>query len=385
MQKSINHIYLIILLAILSSIAPMGVDAYLPSIPDIATAFNVNIHKVELSLSIFLTGFAIGQIFGGPISDRYGRRLSSVFGLLGFSLFSFIIIFSSSIYELWIYRFIEAFFGGIVVVNAAASVRDRFHGPEAAKVFSLIGMVRSIAPLIAPAIGSAIIHFFPWEAVFIFLTIYSLVIAFFVYKDLPESFTKTKQKVLESFKLVLTHKTAMKAMITLGFTFGGYFVIIAKSSFIYIEYFKINTDYFPFFFGINIVVLMVIIKVNIALLKKYEPLSIIKTALLMQVFSGVLFILNYENISIVSTVLIIALYMSMMGFIFGNCMALALEHFQNNAGVASSVSGVLQFGLGSIISSLALSFHSENFSVIAYSITIISAISFLVIRTYKHT
>ena len=246
-------------------------------------------------------------------------------------------------------------------------------------------MVRSIAPLIAPAIGSAIIHFFPWEAVFIFLTIYSLVIAFFVYKDLPESFTKTKQKVLESFKLVLTHKTAMKAMITLGFTFGGYFVIIAKSSFIYIEYFKINTDYFPFFFGINIVVLMGIIKVNIALLKKYDPLTIVKTALLMQVFSGILFILNYENISIVSTVLIIALYMSMMGFIFGNCMALALEHFQKNAGVASSVSGVLQFGLGSIISSLALSFHSENFSVIAYSITIISAISFLVIRTYKHS
>lgn len=384
MQKSINHIYLIILLAILSSIAPMGVDAYLPSIPDIATSFNVNIHKVELSLSIFLTGFAIGQIFGGPISDRYGRKLSSVFGLLGFSLFSFIIIFSSSIYELWIYRFFEAFFGGIVVVNAAASVRDRFHGKEAAKVLSLIGMVRSLAPLIAPAIGSAIIHFFSWEAVFIFLTLYSLIIAFFVYKDLPESFTKTKQKVLESFKVVLTHKTAMKAMITLGLTFGGYFVIIAKSSFIYIEYFKISTDYFPFFFGINIVVLMVIIKVNVLLLKKYDPLTIIKVAILLQVISGILFILCYENISIITTVLIIALYMSMMGFIFGNCMALALEHFQKNAGVASSVSGVLQFGLGSMISSLALSFHSENFSVIAYSITIISAISFLIMKTYKH-
>ena len=64
----------------------MGVDAYLPSIPDIANSFNVNIHKVELSLSIFLTGFAIGQIFGGPISDRYGRKLSSVFGFRFFIL-----------------------------------------------------------------------------------------------------------------------------------------------------------------------------------------------------------------------------------------------------------------------------------------------------------
>ena len=75
-----------------------------------------------------------------------------------------------------------------------------------------------------------------------------MVIAFFVYKDLPESFTYSKQKIIESFKIVLTHKVAMKAMITLGFSFGGYFIIIAKSSFIYIDYFKISTDLFPLFF-----------------------------------------------------------------------------------------------------------------------------------------
>ena len=158
MRKSTNHIYLIILLSVLSSVAPMGVDTYLPSIPDIAKSFDVSIHKIELSLSIFLIGFSIGQVFGGPISDKYGRKKSSVFGLLGYALFSFIIIFSTNIYELWAYRFFEAFFGGIVVVNAAAAVRDRFHGAEAAKVFSLIGMVRSLAPLLAPAIGAFIIH-----------------------------------------------------------------------------------------------------------------------------------------------------------------------------------------------------------------------------------
>ena len=187
MKKSINHIYFIILLSVLSSVAPMGIDTYIPSIPDIAKSFDVSIHKIELSLSIFLIGFSVGQVFGGPISDRYGRKMSSVFGLLGYALFSFIIIFSSNIYELWVYRFFEAFFGGIVVVNAAAAVRDRFHGAEAAKVFSLIGMVRSLAPLLAPAIGAFIIHFFTWEAIFIFLTLYALIVAFFVYKDLEET------------------------------------------------------------------------------------------------------------------------------------------------------------------------------------------------------
>lgn len=166
----------------------MGVDTYLPSIPDIARYFSVSIEKIELSLSIFLIGFSIGQIFGGPISDRFGRRKSSIFGLLGFGIFSFIIIFSSNIYELWVYRFLEALFGGIVVVNASAIIRDKFSGNEIAKALSLMGMVRSFAPMFAPVIGSFIIHFYSWKAVFVFLTIYAFLLLFW--------FTKIWKRVL---------------------------------------------------------------------------------------------------------------------------------------------------------------------------------------------
>ncbi|MGJ0333058.1 multidrug effflux MFS transporter [Aliarcobacter cryaerophilus] len=383
MRKSINHLYLIILISILSSVAPMGVDTYLPSIPEIAKYFDVNIHKVELSLSIFLIGFAIGQIFGGPISDRYGRRFGSIVGLLGYALFSFLIIFSSSIYELWIYRFLEAFFGGITVVNATAAVRDRFSGQEAAKVFSLIGMVRSLAPLLAPVFGAAIIHFFPWEGIFVFLTIYALIVAFFIYKDLPESFTYTKQNIIESYKLVLTHKKAMKAMLVLAISFGAFFIIIAKTSYIYIEYFGIKTDYFPLFFGINFIILIAMIKVNVTLLKTYEAKNIAKYATLIQFCVGIIFLLIHKDMNLILTVIIIASYMSMMAFIFGNCMSLAIEHFSKNAGVASGVIGVLQFGLGALISSIALNFDNNGFFVIAFSITFLSIISFLIIRSYK--
>lgn len=383
MRKSINHLYLIILISILSSVAPMGVDTYLPSIPEIAKYFDVNIHKVELSLSIFLIGFAIGQIFGGPISDRYGRRVGSIVGLLGYALFSFLIIFSSSIYELWIYRFLEAFFGGITVVNATAAVRDRFSGQEAAKVFSLIGMVRSLAPLLAPVFGAAIIHFFPWEGIFVFLTIYALIVAFFIYKDLPESFTYTKQNIVESYKLVLTHKKAMKAMLVLAISFGAFFIIIAKTSYIYIEYFGIKTDYFPLFFGINFIILIAMIKVNVTLLKTYEAKNIAKYATLIQFCVGIIFLLIHKDMNLILTVIIIASYMSMMAFIFGNCMSLAIEHFSKNAGVASGVIGVLQFGLGALISSVALNFDNNGFFVIAFSITFLSIISFLIIRSYK--
>ncbi|MGM0519770.1 MAG: multidrug effflux MFS transporter [Campylobacterota bacterium] len=383
MRKPSNHIALVVLLAVLSSVAPMGVDTYLPSIPQIAKDFNVSIEKIELSLTIFLIGFTIGQIFGGPISDRFGRRNSSIFGLLGFSLFSFIIIFASSVYELWIYRFIEAFFGGIVFVNAAASIRDRFHGKEAAKVYSLMGVVRSAAPLVAPFIGAFIIHFFAWQAVFIFLTIYSLVVAFFVYEKLDESFTYVKQSVYNSFKIVLSNFEAVKIMLVLGFSFGGFFLLISKSSFIYIEYFDISTDYFPFFFAVNFLVLMSLARLNIMLVKYFKTINIVRFALIIQIVAGVLFIINHENISLITTVVLIAAYMGSMAFIFGNCVALAIEYFPNNAGVASSVIGVLQFGLGSLISSLALNYHGGTFLPIGVSITFVSAVAFLLIVKNK--
>jgi len=383
MQKTTNHIHLIIILAVLSSVAPMAIDTYLPSIPNIAYDLGVSIEKIELSLSIFLIGFSIGQIFGGPLSDKLGRRKSSIFGLLGFALFSFLITFSTHIYELWFYRFIEAIFGGIVIVNATAAIRDRFHGQEAAKVFSLLGTIRALAPMLAPAIGAFIIHFYSWKAVFLFLSFYALIVAFWVYKKLEESFTYNEQTIKESFKLVLKNKMAVKAMLVLSLSFSGFFIFIAKSSFIFIEHFNISTDYFPFFFGFNFILLIIMTRLNILFLKKYTTVLLIKIALAIQVLAGVIFIINYDHLTLITIMIIMGGYMSMMAFIFGNGLTLALENFPNNAGVASSVAGVLQFGLGAIISSFALSFHNETFLPIAISVTILSSICYLIMRSYK--
>lgn len=169
-------------------------------------------------------------------------------------------------------------------------------------------------------------------------------------------------------------------MLVLGLSFGGFFIIIAKTSFIYIEYFKISTDLFPLFFGINFVVLIAMIKVNINLLTKQTPLQLVKKAIIIQIITALLFALSYEDITILRTVVLIACYLSMMAFIFGNCMALALEYFSKNAGVASGVIGVLQFGLGALVSSIALNFHDGTFLPIALSTLLISILAFMVIN-----
>ena len=382
MKKPINHIYLIILLAILSAVAPVAVDTYIPSIPSMANDFHVGIEQIELTLAIFLIGFAIGQIFGGVLSDRFGRKKSSLIGLLGFAFFSFIIIFSTHIYELWLYRFIEAFFGGLIVVNASAAVRDLFHGTQAAKVFSLIGTVRSLAPLLAPAVGALIIHFFQWEAIFIFLTLYALIVAFFVYKDFEETYTYTKTNALESYKIVFRNTQAMKIMLVLALGFSGMFIFIAKSSYIYIEYFGISTDAFPFYFGISILTLMLLIRVNIKLLEKYKSIILIRFAIAFQMVTALVFIFISNEINLYAIIALTAIYIGMNAFIYGNCTALALESFSKNAGVASSVIGVIQFGVGALITSVVLLFHTDNLTPVAVSIFLISSSSFVILRSY---
>jgi DHA1 family bicyclomycin/chloramphenicol resistance-like MFS transporter len=348
-----------------------------------AMDFNVSIEKVELTLSIFLIGFAIGQIIGGIISDKTGRKKSSLIGLWGFSIFSFILIFSPNIYVVWVFRFIQALFGGIIVVNASAAVRDVFHGQEAAKVFSLIGSVRSFAPLVAPAIGAAIIYFFSWEAIFIFLTLFAIIVAFLVHKDFKETFTYVPQKVLESYKQVFKNKKSIQIMLVLAFGFSGMFTLIAKSSYIYIEHFSLSTSAFPFYFGLNIVVLMFMIRLNIKLLNHFKAVDLIKYAIIIQLILATLFTYFSNGITLAHSMVYIALYMSFNGFIYGNATALALENFAKNAGVASSVIGVIQFGLGAIISSFIVLFFSSNLTQIALSILIISSISLLFLYFYN--
>lgn len=382
MKSSINQVYLLILLAILSAIAPISIATYLPSMPTMAKHFNVNISDIEFSLSIFMLGFAIGQLFGGILSDRKGRKLSALIGLFGFAFFSFLIIFSTSIYELWIYRFLEAFFGGLIVVNATAIVKDLFSGKEAAKFFSLLGSVRSIVPMVAPAIGSFILFFASWQGIFIFLTIYALILAFLVIKDLEETFTYEKKNIIESYKSVLIHKKALIMIFVLALGFSSMFSIITKSSFIYMEYFHVSIKLFPLYYALNIAAVMFFALLNIKFLKFFTQEKLLKIAVGTQVIFAGLFLLFYKDITIYSAVLLLGVYIGMNGLIYGNATALVLENFPNNAGAASALIGVFQFGLASLISSIIVSFHGESLLSVGVGMLAISFISFMILRKY---
>lgn len=358
MQKTYNHILLITLLAALTSVTPLAIDTYLPSMPEIARFLHVGIEKIEMTISIFLISFASGQLIGGILSDRIGRRTTALIGLSLFSFADFALYMTTSLQELYFFRGLQAFSGGLAIVNSSAVVRDLFHGKEAAKVYSTIASITMIAPMIAPALGAAIISYFTWNYIFLFLGVYSLCVLGFIYRYLPETGEKTFTKISEAYKRVLTHKEALSYILALSFSFAGMFIFIEKSSFIYMEYFHAAKTLFPFLFGTNVLVMILFTRLNIRLVQSYEPKQILMVGMVLQFVAGVSLVWFSYHPSITGVFITMTIYVGILGIIFGNGIASALEFFKHDTGVANSVIGVTEFTIAGIIGFVASSIHT---------------------------
>ena len=381
MKTANNYTILIILLALLTSVTPLSIDTYLPSMPEIARSLHVNIEKIEITISIFLISFALGQLFGGVLSDRYGRKKIALIGLSVFTLANFALYFSSSLQELYIYRAIQAFSGGLAIVNSSAMVRDIFHGKEAAKAFSTIASITMLAPMIAPSLGALIISYFRWNYIFLFLGIYSLLVTLALWLKLVETGTPTTSKVREAYKKVLTNRDALGFIIALSLGFSGMFIFIEKSSFIYIEYFDVSKQVFPFLFGLNVFVMILLTRYNIKLVEQFEPKNILKVGLLIQFIAGIIlsFVASTAP-NLIAITFFITIYVGILGIIFGNGIATALEYFKNDSGIANSVIGVTEFTIAGFIGFLVSLIHTKELMPIFIMMSLTSLFALLALK-----
>ena len=383
MKTAHNHILLIVLLAVLSSVTPLATDMYLPSMLDMSKDMGVEINKIEVTLSIFLIFFAIGQLIGGVLSDRKGRKAIALLGLFGFSISSFALFFSTSLESLYFFRATQAFFGAMSTVNAGAIVRDLFHGKEAAKTFSAIASVGMIAPMVAPALGSLVISFYTWNYIFLFLALYSALVMILIYLKLPLTGSKSNTKIKVAYKKVLTHKKAMGYILSLSFAFSGMFIFIQKSSFIYMEYFGISKEFFPLFFGSNVLMMIVLTKVSMKLIQTSNTKDILKYGILLQVLSAFFLVAFSFDANLYTIFIAMIFYVGSLGFIFGNAMGLALDFFKKDTGVANSVIGVTQFAIAGIIGFLASLVHTRELSAIFIMMLITALCALLSLRLSK--
>ena len=184
MQARISPRRLALLLGTLVALGPLAIDTYLPALLAMSEHFAVPIHDVEISVSVYVLGVALGQWLGGPLSDHFGRKPVAYAGLLLFISSSLMIPFSADIQALYVLRFLQAVGGGASVVIAAASVRDHFTGQQAASVLTSIGLVMLIAPLVAPAVGVALLNLAGWQSIFFMLAGYGALLMLLV-RNMP--------------------------------------------------------------------------------------------------------------------------------------------------------------------------------------------------------
>ena len=384
------------LLAVIVALSPFAIDTYLPTMPTMAKSFNVPINFIELSIPIYLIGFALGQIIGGPISDNYGRRKIGSFGLFIFFLASVAIILSESIEQFWALRFLQAFGGGFGLVICAAVVRDLYDGKHAAKIFTLMGFIMMLAPLIAPTIGSILLAYFNWQSIFVLLSIYSFVQIFMIMLFVPE--TKRLRRVggyqhlppvqvIKNYWSIITNRNALPFLLCGSFVASALFAFLTEISFLYIDYFSVTESGFAWLFGMNIVCMMIFNRLNHFLLDKLTPRKILRIGLLIQ-NTAALILLSSAIFQFLNLYLVVALLMLIIGsfgIIAPNNMACYMKNFPMTSGTANAVNGASQFTFGAIIG-LGLSFLHNGTPIPMFSVIFISTIlSFISFRFSKET
>ncbi|WP_263832430.1 multidrug effflux MFS transporter [Sulfurospirillum oryzae] len=357
MSQALTERQIVLTLASLSAITPLAIDMYLPSFPAISTDLQTSIPNVEFSLSLYFFGMAMGQLFGGPISDAYGRRPMVIIGLTVFGLSSFLLSITNQIEMFWLLRALQSFGGGIATVNVSATVRDMFEGKESARIFSLIGMVMLMAPLLAPTLGSLVLKFFEWEVIFIILGLYTFfAMGFYLFRFPSVKQKRAKITPIQNYKMVLSHKQAMVFIVSQILCTSGMYTYITSSSFIYMEHFHLSAGKFALFFGASVLMLMAFGRLNAWLVKHKEPLSLLRFGLNAQAIIGILLFLCQES-SVYVIFPLIGLYIGSLGFVFSNSVSLTLEFFPTISASANAIIGVLQYSVGAFMGFIASSLH----------------------------
>ncbi|GAA0621142.1 multidrug effflux MFS transporter [Halomonas beimenensis] len=355
------------LVAANTALAPFAIDAYLPAMPALAEAVGESVHHTELSISGFLLGFALGQLTGGPLSDRIGRRPVLLGGLVVFLLASLMITRVDALPELLAWRFVQALGGGGCVVNSAAIVRDCFSGREAAKVMSTMAMIMMLAPLAAPAVGSGLLYLADWWLIFVFLAAYAAFLLWLMGTRLPETRAPdapvaSPRQVLRNYASVLRHREGMGYVFSVAATFSGMFAFITASPFLYITHYGVTPAIYPLVFGANVVVMALSNRLNIRLLRRRTPQQNMRLGLGVQfTVSLCLVALVASGLDSLATVVpLIMLFMGMVGLITPNAIASLLEHFSHMSATATALLGSIQFSCGALAGVVVSAFEIDS-------------------------
>lgn len=350
----------VLVLALLSAVAPLATDMYLPGLPTISEHLQASPALVQITLTAFLVGLAAGQLLIGPLSDRYGRRGPLLIGTGVCVAASAFCAIAPDIHALIWGRALQGLGGGAGVVLARAVIADRTrNATEAARLFQLMMVIGGLAPVLAPMVGTGIVALAGWRAVFVVTTLLSALSLFGILRTIDESLPSERRTaggfaaLFRAMAAVVQDRGYLGYTLTVALSFMMMFAYISASPFVFQQVLGLSPAAYATAFGVNAIGIALVSSLSARLVGRISPrrMTIVGLGLIVMgslatlgvalAHGGAMWMLPCIFVSIASA-----------GLVFGNASALAIARAPDNAGTASAVLGALQFCLGGLASPL---------------------------------
>jgi DHA1 family bicyclomycin/chloramphenicol resistance-like MFS transporter len=347
----------IAMMAALMALNSLAIDIMLPALPVMGEALNVaHENDRQFVLTSYLIGFGIAQLFFGPISDRFGRRIPLIAGMGIYIVAAALAAIAPNFETLLILRFIQGVGAASTRVVAQSVVRDRFEGRVMAEVMSLIFMTFMVIPVIAPAIGQLIMFTGHWQAIFMFMAVLAAVVLLWAFLRMAETMKPENRRPLrvsviaEGFRLVVSNKSAFLYGLSAMFAMGGLFGFISTAQQIYVDIYGLGA-YFPLAFAFVAAMMAVASFLNSRIVGALGMRRVAHSALICYTtLSAIWLLLAYTgHLPFVAFLAVFTLVMFSFGLVGSNTTTLAMEPLGKVAGTASSIFGFLQTAGGAAL------------------------------------
>lgn len=382
---------LILILGVLTALGPLAIDMYLPALPNIARELGVDVGVVQLTLSVFMIGTAVGQAFYGPIADRWGRRGPMLAGLAVFTVAAAGCACAQSMRSLLAWRLVMALGGAASMVLPRAVVRDRFAEKDSARVYSVLMLILGVSPILAPTLGGQLLDYTGWRGIFWTLAGVGAACAAAVALGLRESLPVERRArgglgpVLRTHGRLLADLPFLGTVLAAGFTLGALFAYLSASSFVFIELHGLSPRQYAMVFGFNAAGMIAVSQLNLKLVERMSLRRVLEAGFAVNIVAGVVLVAAAFTGWGGLPLLIGAIFVSMSaaGVIFPNISALAMAPHGAVAGSASALLGVFQFGVAAIAGGLVGMMHDGTARPMAAGLAICTVAAWTVFRVLR--
>jgi DHA1 family bicyclomycin/chloramphenicol resistance-like MFS transporter len=354
-----NRTRLVVLLGSLCLLGPLSIDMYLPGFPAIAAEFGAAESQIQLSLTTFILGLSAGQLVVGPLSDSWGRRRPLLVGIGSYVVISLICAVAPNAFAFAGLRLLQGLGVAAGFVIAMAVARDRFEGVAMARFMSLMMLVNSLGPVLAPVLGGQLLRFTSWRGTFVVLGVLGLLLLIALAVGLPETLPQSKRRpanlllTLKVFGGLLADRKFLGYALASALALGALLAYVAGGSFTLQNVYGLTPQQFSLVFALNSVAVLLAGLLNTALTGRVMPRPLLKIGMAGCATGGVgLFVGGVVGGGLVTFLPPLFLLTMSVGLLMPNASTLAMSRHPEAAGSASAVLGVTTFLVGGLMAPL---------------------------------